>query len=298
MKEDQTIKVGFCVAYDWYLLKTSLPLVYPHADHICLSLDKDRISWAGISFPFDEEAFYSFIAEFDKDKKIAVYEDDFHQPSLSPMENEVRQRNKMASFLGEGGWHIQLDADEYVIDFNGLVRHLQTFSLERPTNINCIFYNLFKKVSGGYLLIIGEKDHFNDYFPVATRNPVYEYGRRNGNFNYKSTFGLIHQSWARTEEEIRQKIGNWGHKEDFNVDRYFQFWKDINIENYREIKNFHPIQPETWRELQFVPGENPGQVIEYLQRHNYSVTPSLRLRLENNIWYSRFRAAIDKLNIR
>jgi hypothetical protein len=298
MKDDQTIKVGFCVAYDWQLLKTSLPLVYSCADRICLSLDKDRVSWAGVSFPFDEEAFFSFIAEFDKNKKIAVYEDDFHQASLSPMQNEVRQRNRMAAFLGEGGWHIQLDADEYVIDFNGLVRHLQTLTMKRPTNINCIFYNLFKKVSGGYLLIMEEKDSSNAFFPVATQKPVYEYGRRNGNFNYKSTFGIIHQTWARTDGEIRQKISNWGHKEDFDVDRYFQFWKGITIENYRDIRNFHPIRPESWRELKFVPGENPEQVIEYLQKEKYTETPSFRLQLENNIWYSRFRAAIHRLTIR
>jgi len=44
---DKIIKVGFCVAYDWHLLRNSLPLIYPHADMICLSLDKNSRAWGG-----------------------------------------------------------------------------------------------------------------------------------------------------------------------------------------------------------------------------------------------------------
>ena len=76
---EQQIKVGFCAAYDWHFLKHSLPPVYNEADLICIAIDKDRISWAGKPFSIDEEAFAAFLKEIDKDGKIRLYEDDFHQ---------------------------------------------------------------------------------------------------------------------------------------------------------------------------------------------------------------------------
>lgn len=44
------IKVGFCVAYDWNLLHVSIPKIYDDADVICLSIDKNRRSWAGLRY--------------------------------------------------------------------------------------------------------------------------------------------------------------------------------------------------------------------------------------------------------
>ena len=60
--------------------------------------------------------------------------------------------------------------------------------------------------------------------PIATNVPIYEYGRKNGHFNHQSPFFMVHDTWARSEEEILQKIQNWGHKTDFDVMKYFEFW--------------------------------------------------------------------------
>src|SRR5690349_14979672 len=102
MKE--AIKVGFCVAYDWYLLEYALPLIYADATVIGLSIDQDRISWSGNAYPFDEAGFKALITKLDPEKKIRVLEENYHLPDLTPMQNEVRQRNLMAKHLGEGGW--------------------------------------------------------------------------------------------------------------------------------------------------------------------------------------------------
>src|SRR5690348_14068470 len=100
------IKVGFCVAYDWPLLANALPLIYDHADSICLSMDRDRITWANAPIQWDANGFNELIRRLDPQNKVTCYEDDFHQPDLTPMQNEVRQRNKMAEFMGTSGWHI------------------------------------------------------------------------------------------------------------------------------------------------------------------------------------------------
>jgi hypothetical protein len=33
------------------------------------------------------------------------------------MECDTRERNMLAKYMGEGGWHVQIDADEYFADF-------------------------------------------------------------------------------------------------------------------------------------------------------------------------------------
>src|SRR5688500_11089456 len=111
------IKVGFCVSYDWEFLKKSVPRVYESADSICFSLDKRRVSWSGKKFDFDDEAFYSWVKEIDKDKKIIIYEDDFYNAHLTSLQNDSLQRTLMSKRMGEGGWHVQVDSDEYFFDF-------------------------------------------------------------------------------------------------------------------------------------------------------------------------------------
>lgn len=55
------VKVGFCVSYDWELLKISLPRIYAHADLICLAVDKDRKSWMGNPYLFNLKYFCDFV---------------------------------------------------------------------------------------------------------------------------------------------------------------------------------------------------------------------------------------------
>ena len=156
--DDKSIKVGFCVAYDWYLLKHSLPIIYPYADVICLSIDKDRISWAGNKYPINDKEFYAFVNDIDTQHKIVIYEDDFYQENLTSMQNEVRQRNKMAQYLGidQKSWYIQLDADEYFLNFEAFCNELQQLRPTRPINVCCPFVILFKKTDKGYLFIKNE----------------------------------------------------------------------------------------------------------------------------------------------
>ena len=148
----EQIKVGFCVAYDWHFLEYAIPQIYTQADLICLSIDVNRTSWGGNEFEFDEEGFKNLINRLDTSHKIKVYRDNFSLPELSPMQNEVRQRNKIAEFMGKGGWHIQLDADEYFLDFGKFVSFLHSSKFTRPVNICCPLYILFKQINSGYLL--------------------------------------------------------------------------------------------------------------------------------------------------
>jgi hypothetical protein len=287
------IKLGFCIAYDWYFLAQSLPLVYKHADLICFSIDKERISWTGQKFPFDQLRFDAFIRQIDTDNKIRIYEDDFHLPSLQPMQNEIRQRNLMAEFMDEGGWHIQLDADEYFLDFERFTKYLQNFNEHtRKLNICCPWITMYKQSGNDYLLVHPRKFRQHEFIQVATRWPHYEYGRRNGYFNILTDFFLLHQSWARSENEIWEKLNNWGHKEDIDINKCFRQWKECNSKNFKSYKNFHHLKPVVWPSLLNVNASTFADLVIKLKTEKHFFISKYDLTLANSIWISRIKSII------
>lgn len=291
------IKVGFCVAYDWEMLKKSLPRVYEFADTICLSIDIDRRSWSGKLYEFDNEAFGKFVEDIDISKKIRIYEGAFSLPELSPMENDNRQRNMMSVFMGQGGWHIQVDCDEYFLDFKGFTNYLKKMNphptpLHKPININVNLIPLIKKTFNGYIFVdFGTKTCENA--PFATNLPIYEGARRNGHFNHVSPFFAIHETWARSKNELWGKLQNWGHRDDFNKDSYYKLWLSLDEYNYQYIYNFHPTQPSAWPKLAFSHGIDIEAFIENL--HSLK-TPLLKwkLSLRNNRNLARLKNIYSK----
>jgi hypothetical protein len=286
----ERIKTGFCVAYDWYLLEHALPLVYGHSDAICLSIDRDRISWAQNKFEFDQEAFSKLIKKVDIEGKITVYEDNFHSPGLSPMENEVRQRNLMAARMGEGGWHIQLDCDEYFLNFSQFVKFLRSMPpSNNPFNVSCAWITLFKKIDAGFLYIMPANHSEIEYIQVATRTPVYEFGRRNAHFNLYTNYKILHQSWARTSEEINTKISNWGHKDDFDSKQYFAVWNDLTKTNYVELRDFHPIEPSRWHSLHLAQFNSIHDLVNGFDSNEFISLPRTALYFKNSRFFAKLR---------
>ena len=285
------VKVGFCIAYDWYLLEYALPLVYEAADSICLSLDVNRTSWSGLRYSFDEKGFFDLVKRIDVAKKIVVLEESFYIDSLKPMQNEVRQRNRMAEVMGKGGWHIQLDCDEYFPDFSGFVQYLFSLPEAKSRNVNvcCLWVVLYKQTSNGFLYVDPERKDNLYFIQIATRNPAYEYGRRNGNFNICTSFYLVHQSWARSAQEILEKVENWGHSDDFDSQRYFEKWNTIDETNYKEVRNFHPTTPEIFPSLMFEKGKTIPGLLKNLPYSKMISLSALELFFRNSKWISRFR---------
>src|SRR5690606_41171415 len=57
-------------------------------------------------------SFYDWLKEFDSEKKIQIYKDDFYIPELSAIENDTRERTLLSEKMGVGNWLVQVDADE------------------------------------------------------------------------------------------------------------------------------------------------------------------------------------------
>jgi len=221
------------------------------------------------------------------DYEIILVED--NSPDNSWYEIE---RNLLAKEMGEGGWHIQLDADEYFLRFNEFTNFLKKIPLsQKEINICVVLINLFKKTEKGFLYTMHNE---LELIQVATNRPLYEHGRRNGYFNFISPFFLLHNTWARNEEEIWQKISNWGHTSDFDTEKYFQFWKSVNEENFKNIKNFHPIYPSAWKALGFTEAKNIEELILKFSEKKFPLN-KFQLFLINNRNIARIKHFWSKL---
>lgn len=285
------IKVGFCVSYDWKLLTKSLPLIYPYADSICLSVDINRRSWSGEPYIFDESAFRAFVSAIDLDGKITVYEDNFYDPALSAIDNDSRQRRLMSEFMGAGGWHIQIDSDEYFLDFPGFVEYLKTLDRSRlksskPVNICCRLVSVFKKLDSGYLVMDNSQGKW-ETSPLATRHPEYLYARVNSHFNIVSPYIVLHETWSRSREELVQKLDSWGHINDFHRESYLKLWDAIDDNNYHFVKDFHPIQRGVWMRLAFFKASSMSELMKNVSESNLIKSNKLHLRFRNSRWRNR-----------
>ena len=276
------IKVGMPVSYDYKFLYHSLPLIYDHADQITLAVDQNSQTWTGISFTI-EDSFWDWIKEIDVQKKINVYRDVFYRPGFKAMENDTRERMMIAQRMGEGGWHVQVDSDEYFLDFGTFSQFLRHHSRwtrpgAAPLDIGIFWMPLFKQVGNGFLYI---KDAY-ETLPIATNRPDYKMARASDHLIRYAPFCLFHQTWARGEQEVWTKANSIGHVDHFNVQSYFNMWKAIDRHNYRYIRNFHPLIPSVWPSLEWGPGKDvPEFIANY--RPNHSLTVPLRVYLRRRL---------------
>lgn len=304
MKADgNIIKVGFCASYDWELLRKSIPKAYAHSDIICVAIDKDRKSWSGNQFVFDDEAFFSFIKEIDTDKKITIYEDCFSVPNLSARQNCNRHRMLIAEKMGKGGWHIQIDSDEYFFDFAGFVNYLKSINpnptgKEKPLNVNVCLVPIIKKTAEGYLFV-DFKGGIPENAPFATNKPEYLRARNNGHFSILSPFLAIHETWARSEDSLWFKINNWGHaaeelKEKSQRISYYNLWKALDENNYTYIYNFHPASPTTWPALGFCKGQSIDELMANFNVPEFLLS-RMQLFLKNNRNVARLKQLFRRI---
>lgn len=245
------IKVGFLISYDYEFIKTSLPRVYDEVDEIYFAVDVNSLTWSGEVFHI-ADSFWTWVEEFDKANKITIYRDSFYVEGLSPIECDTRERNLLGKEMGVADWYIQIDSDEYFVDFAVFVNKLKAFKLQGPVTIGCRVLTLFKQIAIGYLFIADSTERLD----FATNNPVYDVSRNNTSQNEQLEWDdlVLHQSWARAPEDIYFKLHNWGHRDDFNLNSFFNLWSAMDEYNHHVVKDFHPLGSGIWPRLKFVEG--------------------------------------------
>lgn len=256
------IHVGFLLSYDYELLKLSIPPVYKAADRIFLAHDKDFRTWNGKSFKVDPD-FFLWLKEFDVDNKIEIYTDDFYLPKLSTIENDTRERTMLSEKMGIGNWLIQVDSDEYFIDFEKFVSDLRKFDhyLDNPEKnkiqIAAFWLIIYKYTNDGILYV---DKPLKAVF--ATNYPNYKYARRTNEGVIYTNNLILHESVSRSEADLRFKLENWGHNKDVNKD-FLNKWIAVNETNYMNYENFYYIEPERWKKLEYFPTKNISEIKNY-----------------------------------
>lgn len=251
------IQVGFLMSYDYKLLKNSIPLVYDHSDSIILAFDKNFNTWTGEKFII-EDSFFDWLEAFDKKNKIIIYKDDFFDPNLNPMENEVKERKMLAAKkMGLGNWMVQIDSDEYFINFKEFTQELKNrnkYLIDPKKNkiqIAGFYINLYKYTKDGLLYVSQVRNQ-----KFATNYPNYKIGRNTKERVIYIPNLVIHECLSRSEKEIRIKFSNWGHSHQIHIDSFLEKWRKVNQTNYKDYRNLFYLEPDKWKELDFLEGKS------------------------------------------
>lgn len=249
------IHVGFLLSYDYEKLKTALPLVYDHSDRIFIAQDENFRTWSGNEFHVDE-SFFSWLKAIDTQNKIEIYKDNFYRPELNAIQNDTRERYMLSLKMGIGNWLIQIDSDEYILDFENFVKKLRKYDKflenpkKNPIQISGFHVDVYKYLEDGILYV---KDTCKVL--LATNYPNYKLARQSyERVIYVNTI-VFHESLARTEKDLQTKLNNWGHTHELNT-TFLDKWNRANSSNYNEIKDVFYLNGKQWSSLGFVKGNN------------------------------------------
>jgi hypothetical protein len=231
------------LAYDYRYAFQAIDAYYDIADEIILGLDRDRISWAGKPFDFDREEVEDCIARADPDGKIQVVEGNFHRHA-QPRHNEFQERLECTNTCAKGNWICSIDADEVIAN---PAEFRSWLILKNPVEYNVYGYFMTVFKSFGDVALVCDP---LESMAIATMQPA-EY-RATAQPAIPSPLLGMHYSWGRTPEELKQKLTNWGHANDFDTQAFFEFWDSITLDNYQEAKDFHPLDKRVWKSLKLV----------------------------------------------
>ncbi len=282
------IKVGYLISYDYEYFFTSVEYVYKHVDEIFLAIDKDHYTWSGKYYEISDD-FFERLKKLDINNKIKIYKDSFYKQGLSPIECDTREREMLNKFMGRG-WKIQLDSDEYMPEFEKISEYLRKYwyltlyPKWTPILFQARLITLIKKSDAGFYFVDN-----NESFPFATNQDNFTTARINyqiKNFNCEAY--CIHQSWARSKSELEFKVVNWGHSGDFDVFEFVNKIDSITLENFKDFKNFHPLSPFRWSELNFQECRDIGEFVKMFVKKR----PQKLKDIQNHVI---FKAALRKI---
>jgi hypothetical protein len=231
------------LAYDYRYAFDAIRSYYDIADEIILGLDCDRLSLRRQPFAIDMNEVAAFISQIDRNKKIRLIEENFHSDD-HPMGNETLERCMLSLQCAQGNWVVQIDSDEILMNGPEFRRWILAASPDHTYQAKWI--NVFKSFGDKALMI----DPPTELTPVATKlRGQYARARVTRQPVALSPLNMLHFSWGRTPDELMQKLRNWSHSLDFNVDTFFKMWQSIDLQNYQSFHNFHPIDGPTWQNL-------------------------------------------------
>jgi len=278
------IHIGFLLSYDYEKLKKSIPPVYEEADKIFVAVDYENRTWSGQKFSIDE-SFFTWLKEFDIDNKIEIYKDDFYVPEISAIENDSRERRMLSEKMGIGNWLIQIDSDEYFLDFKSFVETLRKYDsyLINPFNkqiqFSTFLINIYKKVEEGFLYIDQPTKCI-----TATNYPSYKVARNTRKRIVYTPHLCFHETLSRDEKELEFKFKNWGHNAEINS-YFLEKWKSATKKNYKELKDLFYLEPHKWKKLGYVEGETIEELINNFPINDFAPSTFFLTKKNFGQWF-------------
>jgi hypothetical protein len=247
------ISIVSLLSYDYLYAFESIAKFYDIADEIILGLDMDKISWSGNKFAFDEFAVDEFIKKIDVDDKIMLVKENFHILPR-PMDNETAERNHLSQICKKGNWIIQIDSDEIMLNKMEFKQFLE--ENEEALDgcaLKAHWITVFKIFEGGKFLVIDADGATDGKIFVGTKmQNSYTVARTTDETAIQTPLRLLHISWGRTREELKNKLENWGHSKDFDTNAFLDLWDKVTLDNYHTFTNIHPLHGPHWPKLKLV----------------------------------------------
>lgn len=244
------------LAYDYRMAWAAIRSYYAVADEIVLGLDRDRVSWNGKPFAFDEGDFRRGLAEADPEGKVTLVEGDFHSQA-TPLANDTHERNVLSLRCRPGHWVVQIDSDERLL--NGPEFRAWLLGRRWPWRVMGRWIVVFKRFGDDYL--VAEND--GAWISVANRVRGSHTGcREHPGWRRRSPLRLLHFSMGRDEADLREKLAHWSHARDFDTAAYLELWKSVTVDNHRDFRDVHPLNGPEWPSLRLVRRGDPDWVAE------------------------------------
>jgi len=261
------------ISYDAEYLPASIMSYYAYVDEIILGLDKNRKTWAGNDFKFNESKIFKELSRIDGDNKISIIEEDF-VVSQKFIENDNYERNFLKKQCSHD-WVFSFDADEELINpkefFEDYLPLVEPYYKDYDLAFN--WFLPYKEFDDRYLCIASEEGwlDINEQQGFANwKNYEFVYARWTNNAQQnrrvlKTPLAILHWSVCRPAGDLHQKINNIGHADIADQDPFYQIWTQINLMNYKELRNFKTSgfgDPKQWARLIEIPKDKFKQELK------------------------------------
>lgn len=260
-------------------LAESIRRYYDYVDEIILGLDKDRITWSGNPFSFDEESLWKELSTIDGDSKITIVEEDFHQSEVA-IENDNFERNFLKQECSFD-WVISIDADEWLVNAKDFFyNYLPLVENYRASKDVCMtwatpYKHLTDDEGIEHTLCIAN-DNGSPFFGenqgiMTSKDSTFTYARWTdksaaGENRLLSPLVALHWSLCRKGDDLHEKIHNIGHSDIVEEDPFYQIWSQVEWDNFHELKDFKTsgLGGAQWPKLEAIPTKH---IEDYIKQY-------------------------------
>lgn len=242
---------AYVLAADPAYLTESLLSYYAHVDQIVVSYDEDARSWTGTPLPIKE--CLRAVARLDVAHKCVLAPGHYARVGRPPLENETFQRQRALDLASENAdWVLQLDTDEVVPRPATLLRSMAHAEAAGAGGLEYPSRWLYAQVGKNtYLESATRTGRLTASFPgpLAVRagttlrhcrqadTPLFRVDVRPWNTDphqartavvhevVPESHAVIHFSWVRSDEAMRQKFGWSGHTAEYSEPAVYSRWK-------------------------------------------------------------------------